>query len=141
MRAREKDKENNDRKMTDRKMNSRASSGATKRHAAIYVCLAVFFALCFFSHYLARLTMERCNRQFAVMNDKTRNTMILIDWVAANAWLAIAYCFVVVACVGFLQLRRRPPWTYWLTAAFFSIPGFAYWVPCAYIATKALSRS
>ena len=34
---------------------------AINRHAAIYVCLAVFFALCRFFHHLARLTLEICN--------------------------------------------------------------------------------
>ncbi len=38
---------------------------AINRHAAIYVCLAVFFAFCWFIHYLARLTIEICNRDAA----------------------------------------------------------------------------
>ena len=111
-------------------------SRARKQHATIYVCLAMFFALCWFSHYLARLTMEVCNRQFLAMNGKTLRAMALIDWVAAHAWLALAYVFVVVAAVAFLQVRGRAPWTYWAAAVLFCIPGFAYWLPCVFIAGK-----
>ena len=107
---------------------------------AIYVCMAVFFALCWFSHYLARLAMEICNRQFIVMDGKTLRAMALIDWVAVHWWLASAYVFLVVASVAFLQIRGRPPWTYWVTAALFCIPCFAYWLPCALIAGKLLLR-
>ena len=113
---------------------------AISRHAAIYVCMVAFFALCWFSHYMARLTMEICNRQFLVMNAKTLRAMALIDWVAGHSWLAVAYVFLVVASVAFLQIRRRPPWTYWVTAALFSIPCFAYWLPCAFIAGKLFLR-
>ena len=110
------------------------------QHAAIYVCMAVFFALCWFSHYLARLAMEVCDRHFLAMNGKTLRAMALIDWVAAHSWLAVAYVFLVVASVSFLQIRGRPAWTYWVTAALFSIPCFAYWVPCAFIASKFFLR-
>ncbi len=113
---------------------------AIKRHAAIYVCLAVFFALCWFSHYLARRAMEICDRHFPAMNGKTLRAMALIDWVAAHWWLAAAYVFLVVAAIAFLQIRGRPPWTYWVTAALFSIPCFAYWLPCAFIAGKLFLR-
>jgi len=115
-------------------------SRTSKKHAAIYVCLAVFFALCWFGHYLARLAMEACNRQFLAMNGKTLRAMALIDWVAAHAWLALAYVFVVVAAVVFLQIRGRAPWTYWVTAALFCIPGFVYWLPCVFIAGKWFLR-
>ena len=103
---------------------------AITKHA-IYACMAVFFALCWFSHYLARLAMEVCNRQFLVMNGKTLRAMALIDWVAAHWWLAVGYVFLVAASVAFLQIRGRRPWTYWATAVLFCIPGFAYWLPCA----------
>ena len=109
---------------------------AINKHAAIYVCMAVFFALCLFSHYLARLAMEICNRRFLVMNGKTLRAMALIDWVDSHSWLAIGYAFLVVASVAFLQIRGRPPWSYWGTAALFCIPCFAYWLPCALIAGK-----
>jgi len=112
---------------------------AINRHA-IYVCMAVFFGLCWFSHYLARLAMEIYNRHFLAMNAKTLRAMALIDWVAAHGWLAMAYVFLVVTAVSFLQLRRRPPWTYWVTAILFSIPCFAYWVPCVFIAGKLFLR-
>ena len=119
---------------------SGASSRASKRRAAIYVCLAVFFALCWFSHYLARLAMDICGRHFPAMNVKTLRAMALIDWVAAHAWLALAYAFVVVAAVVFLEIRGRAPWTYWVTAVLFCIPCFAYWLPCVFIAGKLFLR-
>lgn len=112
---------------------------AINKHA-IYVCLAVFFGLCWISHYLARLAMEICNRQFLAMNAKTLRAMALIDWVATHGWLALTYVLVVVAAVSFLQIRGRPPWTYWVTAVLFCIPGFAYWVPCVFIAGKLFVR-
>ena len=119
------------------------TSGAILRamnRQAIYVCLAVFFALCWFSHCLARLAMETCKRQFLVMDGKTFRAMALVDWVAAHWWLAAAYVFLVLASVAFLQVRGRPAWTYWVTAMLFCIPGFAYWLPCAYLAGKLLLR-
>jgi len=109
---------------------------AINKHAAIYICMTVFFALCLFSHYLARLAMEICNRRFLVMDGKTLRAMALIDWVASHAWLAMVYVFLVVASVAFLQIRGRPPWSYWVTAVLFCSPCFAYWLPCAFIAGK-----
>jgi hypothetical protein len=82
--------------------------------------------------------MEMCDRQFALMNDRTLRAMALIDWVAANWWLAAAYAFLPVACVAFLQIRGRPSWTYWPAAALFCLPCVVYWVPCAYIMGKLL---
>ena len=88
----------------------------------------------------ARRAMEICHRQFVVMNVRTLRTMALIDWVAGHWWLAMAYFVLVVAAVAFLQIRGRPAWTYWLTAALFCIPCVAYWFPCAAIAGKLFLR-
>lgn len=104
------------------------------KHANIHVCLAVIFAFSWFFHYMAYMRMEMCNRQFFVMNDRTMRTMALIDYMAANPWLAIAYAFLAFAAVVFLQIRVRPPWTCWLTAAAFCAPCIVYWSACAYIA-------
>jgi hypothetical protein len=112
--------------------------GAINRCAAIHVCLAVFFAFCWVTHYAAVLKMQFFNRQFALMNDKTLRAMALIDWVAANWWLAVAYAFLAVASVAFLQFRGRPRWTWRVTALVFCIPCVVYWQPCAYIAGKLL---
>ena len=111
---------------------------AINRHAAIYVCLAVFFAFCWFLHFAASLRMEICNRQFGLMNDKSLRAMALIDWVADHSWMAIAYVFLVVASIAFLQIRGRPAWSCWLTAALFCIPCIVYWLPCLYICGKLL---
>ena len=110
---------------------------AINKHS-LYVCMGVLFALCWFSHYLARLAMEICNRHFPVMDGKALRAMALIDWVAAHSWLAFAYAFMVIASVAFLQVRGRPAWTCWATAILFCIPCFAYWFPCALIAGKLL---
>lgn len=109
---------------------------AFARHAAIHVCLALFFGLCWFIHYLAVLKMEIGKRQFAVMNDKTLRAMALIDWLATHYWLAIGYVLLVVASVAFLQIRGRPPWTCWLAAVLFCLPCVVYCTTCAYIANK-----
>jgi hypothetical protein len=116
---------------------------AINRHAAIYVCLAVFFALCRFFHHLARLTLEICNtdahwREWALANDRMMKATALIDWVAAHSWLAIAYVVLVVAVVAFAQVRRHPAWTYWLTAVILCIPCVVYWWPCGCILLNLL---
>jgi hypothetical protein len=54
---------------------------AINRYAAIHVCLAVLFAFCWLIHHLAFRKMEMCDRQFAVMNDRTLRALALIDWV------------------------------------------------------------
>ena len=106
------------------------------RYAFIHMCLAVFFAFCWFAHCLAILKMEAFGRQFIVMNDSTMRAMTLIDWVAANSWLAIAYVCLVFASVAFLQVRGHPRWTCWIVALIYCIPCAMYWMPCAYIAGK-----
>ena len=111
---------------------------AINRHAAIYVCLAVFLAFCWFTHYVAFLKMEISNRQFAVMNDETLRAMALIDWVAAHLWLAIAYVVMVVAAIVFAQVRGYPAWAYWLTALILCIPCALYCGRCIYIMNKFL---
>ena len=107
-----------------------------RRHAGIYVCMAVFFAFCWLIHYAALLKMEICDRQFAVMNDGTLKAMALIDLVAAHPCLAIAYVALAFVSVAFLQVRRRPRWTWWGSALVYGIPCVVYWSPCAYIAGK-----
>jgi hypothetical protein len=109
------------------------------RNAAIYVCLAVFFAFCWFTHYMAVLRMESSNKQFAVMNDETLRAMALIDSVAAHSWLAIAYVVMVVAAIAFAQVRGHPAWAYWLTALILCIPCVLYCGKCAYIALKLVA--
>lgn len=109
---------------------------AINTHAAIYVCLAAFFAACWFFHYVAFIRMEACNRQFYVMNDETIRSMTLIDFVATNDWLFVVYPPLVVTTIVFLQLRRQPPWIWWLAAVVLCIPCCVYWTHCAYISLK-----
>jgi hypothetical protein len=70
------------------------------------------------------------------MNDETLHAMALIDWLAANSWLAIAYIVLVVAAVVFAQVRGHPAWSYWLTAVVFCIPCALYCGRCVYIMFK-----
>ena len=107
-------------------------------NTVLHVCMAMFFAFCGFTHYMAVLNMEISKRQFAVMNDKTFWAMALIDWVAAHWWLAIAYVLLVVGSVAFLQFRGRPWWTSWLIAVILCIPCVVYWKACVYIVFKVL---
>ena len=109
------------------------------RHAVVHACLATLFAMCWFTHHVALLRMEICDRQFAMMNNRTWKSMALIDWVTAHSWLAIAYIVLAFVSVAFLQARRRPAWTWWVTALVYGIPCAVYWSPCAYIAGKFLS--
>lgn len=111
---------------------------AINRHAAIHECLAVFFAFCWFLHFAASIKMECCKRGLCVINDSTLRAMALIDWVGAHWWLAVAYALLAVASIAVLQIRGRPAWTWWLTAAVYCIPCIVYWSPCAYIAGKLL---
>ena len=117
---------------------------AINKHAAIYVCLAVFFAFCWFIHHLARLTIEIRNpnadwRESDLTNDRMMKATALIDWVAAHSWLAIAYVVLVVAAVAFAQVRGHPAWTYWLTALILCIPCIVYWWPCGCILLNLLT--
>ncbi len=105
---------------------------------SVHVCLAVFFAFCWFTHCAAWLKMEACERRFAVMNEGTLRTMALIDWIAANRGLVIAYVILAIGCVLFLQLRRRPSWTHWVTALTFCVPCLVYWRGCVHIMLKFL---
>ena len=112
---------------------SKPVPGATAKHAAIYVCLAVFFAFCWFAHYLAFLKMEGWQRQFVVMNERALHVMALMDWIAANSWLAIAYVVLVVAAVAFAQVRGHPTWSCWLTALMLCMPCILYGAKCVCI--------
>ena len=110
-----------------------ASFRALSGHGAIYVCMAMFFTACWLIHCRTLLKMDRCHRQFSLLNDKTLRAVALLDWASAHSELAIAYVVLAIACVAFLQIRGRPGWTYWLTAALFCVPCVVYWWPCAYI--------
>jgi hypothetical protein len=106
------------------------------KHAAIYICLGVFFALSRFAHNMALMRMESCKRQFLLMNDETTHSMSMIDFVAATYWLAIVYSFLILAAVVFLQILWRPRWIYWLTAIILCIPLVVYLGTCSYIIFK-----
>jgi len=113
--------------------------GAINRYGAVYVCLAVFFAFCWFLHFAAFLKMEGFSRHFAVMNDRTIRAMGLIDWIAAHSWLAVAYAALVVGSVAFLQISGRPTWTCWATAIIYCVPCAVYCLPCLYISGKLIA--
>jgi hypothetical protein len=119
-------------------MRSETILRAIGKHANIHICLAVFFALSWLIHHLAYGRMEMCDRQFSLMNDRTLRTMALIDFVAANPWLAIGYALLAPAAVVFLQVRGRPAWTCWVAAAAFCLPWIPYWNACVYIAVGKL---
>jgi len=111
---------------------------AISRRAPVHACWALCFAFSWWIHCLAFVKMERCNRQFFSMDDRTLRTMALLDLVTTNYWAAIAYAFLAVAAVAFLQLRGRPPWTHWLAALIFCMPCIVYWTACGYILGKLL---
>ena len=78
-------------------------------NAGIHVCLAVFFALCWFFHHLARLTIEIKNhnadwRESDLTNDRMMKATAMVDWVAAHESR-------VVLVFPFTPLRenRSPP--------------------------------
>lgn len=106
------------------------------RHAAIHVCIAAIFALCWLFHYVAFLTMEVRNRQFLLMNDETTRSMAIVDLVAAHRWLVVCCAFLVFTIVLFLQIRGQARWHYRLVAVAFCILCFAYVDVCAYITLK-----
>lgn len=111
---------------------------ATIRHSSIHLFLAMILAASWFIHYVAFRRMEMCDRQFTSMDDETTRAMALVDLIAVNYWWAIAYSLLAFAAVAFLQIRARPPWTYWLTAVTFCAPCMMYWIACAHIAVIKL---
>jgi hypothetical protein len=108
------------------------------RHSGVHLILAMIFAATWFIHYVAITRMEMSDRQFASMDDGTMRAMALVDLLAVNYWWAISYALLAFAAVAFLQIRARPVWTYWLTAATFCAPCTLYWVACAHIAVGKL---
>src|SRR4051794_15443503 len=113
------------------------------RHTAIYLCLVLFFAFCWFIHYLARQTIEICNRnaewrEWAMTNGRMVKATALIDWVAAHSSLAVAYAVLIVTVVAFSQSRRHPVWTFRLTALILCIPFVVYWWPCGCVVLNLL---
>ena len=119
-------------------MKIRASLPAINRHAGIHACVGVYFAFWWLIHFAASMKMEACNRHFALMNGETFRAMALIDWIAAHSWLVIAYVFLAVGSIAFLQIRGRPPWTCWIIAVVYCVPCIAYLKACVYITGKFL---
>ncbi len=116
---------------------------AINKYAAVHVCMAAFFALCWFFHHLARLTLEICDqnadwREWASTNARMKNAASLVGWVAAHSSLAIAYVVMVIAAVAFAHVRGHAAWTYWLAALILCIPCSIYWWPCACILLNLL---
>lgn len=119
-------------------MTARTILAAIHRYGAIHICLVMFFLLCWLVHSVAFTKMEAHDRTFSSMNDGTMRAMALMDWVASHSWLVLGYVALVMASVGFLQIRGRPSWTYVLVASLFCIPCMLYWIPCAHIAGKLI---
>jgi hypothetical protein len=133
MTARTSFQDNNGRETTERLL---TTLKAINQHAAIHVCLAAFFAACSLAHYVALLRMDGSHRQFYVMNDRTVYAIGLIDCVAANWWVGIAYAAFVVSAVAFAQFRKHPAWSFRLTALILCIPCALYCWKCLYIVGK-----
>ena len=72
------------------------------------------------------------------MNDETLRAMALIDWVAANSWLAIAYVVLVVAAVAFAANPWASSVDLLADCRVLCIPCVVYWWPCIYIGGKCL---
>lgn len=104
------------------------------RRIGIHVFLAMIFGSTWFIHHVAVIRMEMSDRQMWPLDDGTMRAMALVDLMESNAWWATSYAALAFGAVAFLQLRARPPWTYWLTAAMFSAPCMLYWIACARIA-------
>jgi hypothetical protein len=111
------------------------------KNGAVYLCMGGSLAMSWSSHCIAVEKTKAYKRQLTFTNDAAlRSIASVIDWIAANRWLAIAYIFLVVASVAFLQIRRRPPWTHWLAALCLCAPCLFYWSACAYYATALLAQ-
>jgi hypothetical protein len=115
---------------------SRSHFWVVGRNVGIHACLVVFFALCWFTQQLALLRMDMCNRQFLVMDAGVTRNMALIDLVSSHAWVVFAYVVLVFSAVLFMQCRRYPTWSWWVTAIALSCPLAIYLDVCLYIQNK-----
>ena len=105
---------------------------AINQYGAVYICLAGVFAVAGSSHFDA---VEDGQRHLSsVYARDVRAIAAVIDLVAAHFWVALAYLVLGVVAVAFLQIRKRPSWTYWLAALTFCAPCLLYWSACMYYA-------
>ena len=116
-------------------------SGALRsvnRHGVIYVCLALFAAVCVGAHVAAAFRVDACEGRFLLMNERTIRGMALIEFMRQNLWFPLLYGLLAVAGVLYLQIRGYPRWVPWLYAAILCLPCCWYLSVTAYIGGKVI---
>jgi len=58
-----------------------------------------------------------------------------ITYVDAHGWLALSFVALFAATVLWLQIRRSPRWSLWLTFAALALPMFGYMWVCLGVGT------
>ena len=120
-------------------MTFRQAWHAVNRHAAIYICLAFFAAICRATHFVAVMRIEACDGQFTIMDEGTMRNLALIALIRSNPWFPWLYAFLTAGGVAFMQLRKYPEWGWWLWSVVLCSPFALYLSVCGYIGMKFIS--
>jgi hypothetical protein len=118
------------------KMTIRELWAAVNRYVAIYICLAMFAALCVGAHMLAVMMIAACDGHFLVMNEQTTHNMALIAFMDSNRWFPGLYAILTFGGVFVMQMRKNPEWAWWLWCVMLCAPFTLYLLACGYIAIK-----
>jgi len=91
-----------------------------------------------FAHSLALVRMEVASRWFAVMDDRTVSQMGIIDFMHAHQWMAIVCGAVFLGMLLYLEFRKAPRWSVWITFCLLALPCMTYAGACLRIGNKII---
>ena len=119
-------------------MTIRQAWRAVNRHAAVWVCLALFAAACVAAHLFAVFRIDLCDGQFALMDQMTVRSLALVGFVRGHPWLPCLHALLTAGGVLAMQWRGHPEWAWWLWSAALCSPFAVYVCACAHIGGKLM---
>jgi hypothetical protein len=99
------------------------------RRGAPLATLALLCGFVALTHKVALGALRMTDTLFSATDHRYELRMRLITHIDAHVWLALSFVALFAATVLWLQMRRSPRWSLWLTFAALALPMFGYtWV-------------
>ena len=100
--------------------------------------LALLLAAGVFIHHMALVRLDMTDGRLPDTGAPTEGRLQLIVYVGAHPWLALLFAALFAGSLLWLQFRRLPRWSLWLTFALLALPVFGYMWVCMRVSTAPI---
>jgi hypothetical protein len=109
------------------------------RRGAPLATLALLFGVTVLTHQVALGVLRMTHELLLPAGDhRYELRMRFITYVDSQVWLALSFVALFAATLLWLQIRRSPRWSLWLTFAALALPMFGYMWVCLGVGTGSM---